>query len=65
MCNSILKGILSKRDRELLEMDTYYKREYSNDYRDAWFYGDEKVEEIHSEWDSLSDGFLLEDYSDK
>lgn len=62
--DDILKGILSKKDRELIERDTYCRSEFNGDYRNAWLYGDERVEEIHSEWNTLNDGFLFEDYSD-
>ena len=56
-------GLLSKRERQLLERDTYNKREYGMEMKDEWYYGNERVEEIHSEWNSLNDGFLFEDYS--
>ena len=65
MYNGVLKGILSKRDRELIEMDTYYRREYSGDYKDAWYYGDESIIEVSSEWNSLSEQYTFEDYSGK
>lgn len=58
-------GLLSKRERELIERDTYNKREYGTEMKDEWYYGDERVEEIHSEWNSLSSGYYIEDYSDK
>lgn len=58
-----VRGLLSKREIELIERDRYNKSEYSKDYRDVWCYGDERVEEIHSEWNSLNDGFLFEDYN--
>jgi len=60
--NSV-RGLLSQREIKLIERDRYNKAEYSKDYRDAWCYGDERVEEIHSEWNSLNDGLLFEDYN--
>lgn len=58
-------GLLSKHERELIERDTYNKREYGMEMKDEWYYSDERVEEIHSEWNSLSNGYYIEDYSDK
>jgi hypothetical protein len=62
--HDILKGLLNKRERDMIERDTYNRQEYATDMKDEWYYGDEKVKEIHSEWNSLSNRYIFEDYED-
>lgn len=58
-----IRGLLSKKDIELIERDTYNRNEFSRDYYNEWSKGSDLVDEIHSEWNSLNDGYLFEDYN--
>ena len=45
MKESVLKELgLSNREIEKVRMDTYYRGEYSKEYKDEWYYGNDKVD---------------------
>ena len=47
MKESVLKELgLSNREIEKVEMDTYYREEYSKEYKDEWYYGNDEVDEL-------------------
>ena len=53
-------GLLSKRERELIERDTYNRSEYGGEYRNEWHYGNDTVDELTSEYDILENGYYIE-----
>lgn len=57
-----LNGILSRKERELIERDSYNKSEYGGEYKDEFYYGNESVNEIVSEYDILENGYYIEEY---
>lgn len=60
-----LNGVLSKRERELIERNTYLKSEYNKDYLNEWYYGSDLINEIVVEGELLSSGYSLEDFSEE
>ena len=47
MKESLLRELgLSNREVEKVRMDTYYRGEYSKEYKDEWYYGNDKVDEL-------------------
>ena len=60
-----IKGILSKRDRELIERDTYNRNEFSRDYYNEWSKGSDLVDEIFTEGELLAGGYSLEYFRDE
>lgn len=60
-----LNGLLSKRERELIERNTYLNSEYNKDYKNDWYYGSDLVDEIVVEGKLLGSGYSLEDFSEE
>lgn len=60
----ILKGLglLSKRELEMLERDIYLKQEYGEEMKKDFYYGDESLDELISEYEVLANGYYIEDY---
>ena len=56
----ILDGILSKREREIIERDKINRMYYNNDYRDEWCRGSDFVNEIQTETSIFNDSYHLE-----
>ena len=56
----ILDGILSKREREIIERDKINRMYYNNDYRDEWCRGNDFVNEIQTEMSIFNDSYHLE-----
>jgi len=54
-------GLLSNRERELIERDTYNKAEFEGQYKNDWYYGDDTVDELTSEYDILENGYYIEE----
>ena len=44
--NTLKELGLSNKEIEMVERDTYYKSEYRTDYRDEWYYGNDRVDEL-------------------
>lgn len=57
-----LNGVLSRREKNMIEMDRYNRQEYEGEYRNSWVYGNDSVEEIESEYDILEKGYYIEEY---
>jgi hypothetical protein len=58
----VLKGILSKKERELIERDNIDRTYYNNEYYDAWAYGNDFVDEIVTEGRILDDTFCIKEF---
>ena len=57
-----LKGILSKKQLEMVERDTYNRSEYNHDYKNEWCKGNDLIGELISEYDALENGYYIEKY---
>jgi hypothetical protein len=65
MYREFLKGILSRKEIELLERDKYYREEYSKDYYDEWYKGNDLVDEIYSEGKLLDDTYCIKRFKNE
>ena len=57
-----LKGLLNKRQIEIVERDIYNKNEYGVDYYDTWAYGNDLTDELEIEGEFFSSTYSLEDF---
>lgn len=55
-------GLISKRELEMIERDSYLRQEYSEEMKKDFYYGDESLDELNSEYEVLANGYYIEDY---
>ena len=57
-----LKGILNKRQREIVERDTYNHEQYGKEMKDEWYYGNDLTDEFEIEGEFFGSTYGLEDF---
>lgn len=58
-----LNGVLNRREREIIERDTYNRSEFSGDYYDEYAYGSDLVDEFGIEGSITDDTYCIKDFS--